>query len=73
MLREEIEIVLDRIRPMLMGHGGNIEIVGIDEEAGKVSLRFTGVCTGCPSSAGTIQGISQEIKSVPGVKDIEFV
>ncbi len=44
------------VRPLLAAHGGDVELLGIDEDAGAVLLRLLGSCDGCPSSAGTLQG-----------------
>ncbi len=44
MTREQVEGVLDKIRPMLMSDGGNIELVNINN--GTVEVRLTGACGG---------------------------
>ncbi len=46
---------LDRVRPYLASHGGDVEIVAIDGDAGSLRLRMTGSCDGCPSSILTIK------------------
>jgi Fe-S cluster biogenesis protein NfuA len=46
---------LDSVRPFLAGHGGDVELLDIDEAAGAVHLRLMGSCDGCPSSAVTLQ------------------
>ena len=45
---------LDSVRPYLGSHGGDVELVGIDDE-GVVTLRLLGSCDGCPSSSVTLQ------------------
>ena len=45
---------LDKTRPYLQSHGGNVELVGVDD-AGVVRLRLQGSCHGCPSSAMTLK------------------
>ena len=53
---------LEKTRPYLQSHGGNVELVGIDE-AGVVRLRMVGSCHGCPSSAMTLKlAIEQAIQ-----------
>ena len=37
------------------GHGGDVELLDIDEAVGAVHLRLLGSCDGCPSSAVTLQ------------------
>jgi Fe-S cluster biogenesis protein NfuA/nitrite reductase/ring-hydroxylating ferredoxin subunit len=46
---------LDRVRPYLGSHGGDVAVVGVDEIAGVVKLRLDGTCDGCPSSALTVK------------------
>ena len=49
---------LDKARPLLDSHGGDVELLGIDE--GVVRLRFQGSCKGCPSSALTLKHTIEE-------------
>jgi Fe-S cluster biogenesis protein NfuA len=44
---------LDKVRPYLKSHGGNVELLGIDD--GVVRLRLEGSCNGCPSSSQTLK------------------
>lgn len=44
---------LERVRPYLHSHGGDVELVGVTE--GVVKLRMQGSCHGCPSSAMTLK------------------
>jgi Fe-S cluster biogenesis protein NfuA len=46
---------LDAVRPFLAGHGGDVELLDIDERVGAVRLRLLGSCDGCPSSAITLR------------------
>lgn len=46
---------LERVRPHLGSHGGDIEIAEIDEAAAIVRLRMKGSCDGCPSSILTVK------------------
>lgn len=50
-----VAAALDSVRPLLGAHGGDVELLGIDEAAGSVHLRLLGSCDGCPSSAVTLQ------------------
>ena len=53
---------LEKTRPYLKSHGGNVELVGIDQP-GVVRLRLQGSCHGCPSSAMTLKlAIEQAIQ-----------
>jgi Fe-S cluster biogenesis protein NfuA len=44
---------LDKVRPYLHSHGGDVELLGISE--GTVRLHLEGSCHGCPSSQVTLQ------------------
>jgi Fe-S cluster biogenesis protein NfuA len=46
---------LESVRPFLATHGGDVELLAIDQEVGAVQLRLLGSCDGCPSSAITLQ------------------
>ena len=46
---------LERVRPYLGSHGGDIEIVQADERSSSVLLRMKGSCDGCPSSLLTVK------------------
>ena len=44
---------LDRVRPYLGSHGGDVKLLGVNE--GIVRLRLEGSCHGCPSSTITMK------------------
>jgi Fe-S cluster biogenesis protein NfuA/nitrite reductase/ring-hydroxylating ferredoxin subunit len=44
---------LDKVRPYLRSHGGNVELIGIADGAAR--LRLVGSCHGCASSAMTLK------------------
>ena len=72
-MRERVEAVLAEIRPHLLADGGDVELV--DVEAGVVTLRLTGACSGCPMRTMTLQGgIERYLKQqVPEVKEVVAV
>ena len=72
-MREQVEGVLNRIRPALQADGGDCELVDVVD--GVVTLRLVGSCQGCPSSTMTLQmGIERALKSkVPDVQRVETV
>ena len=72
-MRAQVEKVLGRIRPALQADGGDVELVAVID--GVVQLRLQGACTGCPSSAMTLQmGIERTLKSeIPDVVRVESV
>ena len=51
-----VEGALASVRPYLAQHGGDVELLDVDEDVGAVHLRLLGSCDGCPSSAATLQG-----------------
>ncbi|RXJ01829.1 NifU family protein [Anaerobacillus alkaliphilus] len=73
-MKEQVQEVLNKLRPFLQRDGGDVELVDIDEE-GIVKVRLTGACGSCPSSTITLKaGIERALlEEVPGVKEIEQV
>jgi Fe-S cluster biogenesis protein NfuA len=52
-LKTRVHQALDKVRPLLKSHGGNVEL--LDMADGVVRLRLQGSCHGCPSSAQTLK------------------
>ena len=50
---ENVEKVLDELRPFLMADGGNVEVVELDGPI--VKVRLQGACGSCPSSTMTLK------------------
>ena len=69
-LKEQVQVVIDKIRPAVQADGGDIELV--DVVADVVKIRFHGACHGCPSSTMTLQhGIQRAIRdNVPGIQSV---
>jgi Fe-S cluster biogenesis protein NfuA len=57
-LEERVMQALDSMRPFLASHGGNVELVSVEE--GVARLRLEGSCNGCPSSAATLEHALKE-------------
>ncbi|HEX6493096.1 MAG TPA: NifU family protein, partial [Candidatus Dormibacteraeota bacterium] len=53
-----VQQALDSVRPYLASHGGNVELLGVED--GVVRLRLEGSCKGCPSSAATLRTAIEE-------------
>ncbi|UOE93657.1 NifU family protein [Alkalihalobacillus sp. LMS39] len=70
---EQVQEVLDKLRPFLLRDGGDVEFVEIED--GIVKVRLLGACGSCPSSTITLKaGIERALlEEVPGVKEIEQV
>ncbi|KAK6118129.1 hypothetical protein DH2020_048113 [Rehmannia glutinosa] len=68
---ENVDKVLDNVRPYLIADGGNVDVVSV--ENGIVSLKLQGACGTCPSSTTTMKlGIERVLKEKFGdaIKDI---
>lgn len=67
---ENVEKVLDELRPFLMADGGNVEVVELDGPI--VKVRLQGACGSCPSSTMTLKmGIERKIReSIPEVSEV---
>ncbi len=63
---------LDKVKPYMRSHGGNVELLGITEE-GVVKLRLEGSCHSCPSSRVTLKYAVEEAiyKVAPDVTAVE--
>lgn len=70
---ENVEKVLDELRPYLMSDGGNVELVEL--EGPIVKLRLQGACGSCPSSTMTLRmGIERRLREfIPEIAEVEQV
>jgi Fe-S cluster biogenesis protein NfuA len=57
-LEARVRQALDSVRPYLASHGGNVELLGIDD--GVARLRLQGACTGCSSSETTLKNLIEQ-------------
>jgi Fe-S cluster biogenesis protein NfuA len=66
---------LDSVRPYMESHGGDVEVLAIDEDEGVLHLRLLGSCDGCPSSSATLQhAVKQAIEAAaPEIVHIDVV
>lgn len=74
-MEQQVKEVIDTIRPLLQADGGDIELVGVEEDSGKVSVRLQGACKGCPGAQMTLKmGVERHLKEkVPGVSEVVSV
>ena len=70
---ENVESVLDEIRPYLMSDGGNVALHEIDGNIVRVKLQ--GACGSCPSSVTTMKmGIERRLmEKIPEIVAVEAV
>ncbi len=73
-IEEKVQDSIEAIRESLKSHGGDVELVGIDED-NTVRVRLQGACQGCPGAAMTMKmGIEKMLKDkVPEVKEVVAV
>ncbi|MGB2998154.1 MAG: NifU family protein [Phycisphaerae bacterium] len=72
-MEEKVAAVIDEIRPMLQAHGGDIQLVSVEE--GVVKVKLQGACAGCPGALMTLKaGVEHRIKEqVPEIERVESV
>ncbi|MBA7634317.1 Fe/S biogenesis protein NfuA [subsurface metagenome] len=71
---EKVKDVIEVIRPSLQDHGGDVELVGTDDD-NTVKVRLQGACQGCPGAAMTMKmGIERILREkVPELKEVVTV
>ena len=52
-LEERVTAALDTVRPYMESHGGNVELLGIED--GVAKLRLEGSCKSCRASSSTLE------------------
>jgi Fe-S cluster biogenesis protein NfuA/nitrite reductase/ring-hydroxylating ferredoxin subunit len=52
-LEDRVAEALSTVRPYLESHGGDVELLGLEE--GVARLRLVGHCNGCPASSATLE------------------
>ncbi|KAF3775951.1 NifU-like protein 3 [Nymphaea thermarum] len=70
---ENVEMILDEVRPSLMADGGNVALHEIDGLV--VILKLQGACGSCPSSAMTLKmGIETRLRDkIPEIQAVEQI
>jgi Fe-S cluster biogenesis protein NfuA len=70
-IEERIANALEKVRPSLNLHKGNVELLSVND--GVVRLRLQGSCDGCPSSALTLKHTIEEAiyAAAPDIAAIE--
>ena len=70
-LATRVQEALDSVRPYMESHGGNVELLGIED--GIAKLRLEGSCNGCPASASTMElAIEQALQeAAPDLEGID--
>ena len=70
-LAERVQGALDSVRPYMESHGGNVELLGLDE--GVATLRLEGSCSDCSASSVTLElAIKQALeRAAPDLEGLE--
>jgi Fe-S cluster biogenesis protein NfuA/nitrite reductase/ring-hydroxylating ferredoxin subunit len=70
-VERRVEAALDEVRPYLRSHGGDVELVAVED--GVAKLRLAGTCNGCPSSSATMRLAVEEavLKAAPELARVE--
>jgi len=68
--RSQVELALEPVYPYFQSHGGKLNLLGV--ENGRVRVRLSGSCEGCPGTATTLQRVVEEAlrEGFPGFKEL---
>ena len=71
-MREQVEQVIQQLRPMVQSDGGDLELVDVTDQ-GVVTLKLHGSCSGCSSSTTTLRnGIERYLRyKLPQVTQVQ--
>lgn len=71
---ENVDAVLNDVRPYLISDGGNISVVAVDKSEGSVHLRLEGACVSCASAATTMHmGVEKALKRRFGDQIVDII
>lgn len=73
MFKKVQDVIDTRVKPKLLEHYGDIELISVEGDV--VSVKLLGACSGCPSARFTIEdvvlaGIREEL---PEIKEVILV
>lgn len=70
MIRKINKLLEEQVRPSLKSHGGDVQIIDLDNN--KLFVKLTGGCQGCSSSSATLKdGIERLVKSkFPSIEEV---
>lgn len=66
----QVERALEPVYPYFQSHGGKLDLIGV--ENGRVRVRLSGSCEGCPGTATTLERVVEEAlrEGFPGFKEL---
>jgi Fe-S cluster biogenesis protein NfuA/nitrite reductase/ring-hydroxylating ferredoxin subunit len=70
-LETRVQEALDSVRPYMESHGGDVELLGVED--GVAKMRLVGHCEGCPASEATLElAIKKALEEVaPDLEGLE--
>ena len=71
-MEEQIQKVIEAIRPAIQADNGDIFLRSVDEETGRVEVELVGACVSCPASTVTLKAGVERIHKdrVEGVTEV---
>lgn len=68
--RTQVERALEDVYPYFQSHGGKLDLLGVED--GRVRVRLSGSCEGCPGTATTLQRVVEEAlrEGFPGFTEL---
>ncbi len=68
--RIQVEHALESVYPYFKSHGGKLDVLGVEE--GRVRVRLSGSCEGCPGTATTLTRVVEEAlrEGFPGFREL---
>lgn len=68
--KTRVERALREVYPYFDSHGGKLEVLGVEE--GRVRVRLSGSCEGCPGTAATLRRVVEEAlnEGFPGFREL---
>jgi Fe-S cluster biogenesis protein NfuA len=74
-LEEQIQKVIEAIRPAVQADNGDIFLRSVDVETGIVEVELVGACVSCPASTVTLKaGVERILKDrVEGVTEVRNI
>ena len=72
-MQAQVLEAIEAIRPAIQSDGGDLQLLGVDEETGVVTVELFGACGSCPASTMTLKaGIERILMDrVPGVTAVD--
>ena len=64
-MQEQVEQVIEIIRPAIQADGGDINLLDVDESSGVVTVELTGACVSCPASTITMKAGVERLSGAP--------